>query len=121
MVKLSPTPLCRKTRTQNVTQMCFTYSLTLGCFSFLAGTLSTYSRGNKEPAIGYCVKGRCNLVSAINLQLIFLGHLSAGSSLQCSNLSAYYVTCWPSSPYTLSLSVFFHLAYTYCIYSMSRL
>lgn len=70
-----------------------------------------------------CVKGNrvCSIVCAINLQLIFLGHLSAGNYLRCSNLSDYYVTDWPSSPYTLSLSVIFHLACMYCMHSMSCL
>lgn len=52
----------------------------------------------------------CNIVCAIDPQLIFLGHLSAGSYLHCSNLSAYYVTPWPTLPYTHSLSVNFHSA-----------
>lgn len=55
----------------------------------------------------------CNIVCAINLQLIFLGHLSAGSTMHCSNLSAYYVTHWPTLPYMLSLSVIFHSAYVF--------
>lgn len=53
----------------------------------------------------HSVKSRtvCNIVWAINLQLIFLGHLSAGSYLYCSNLSAYYVTRWPTfTLYTLT-------------------
>lgn len=56
------------------------------------------------------VRTICNIVCAINLQLIFLGRLSAGSCLHCSNLSACYVIHWPSLPYTLSLAVIFHSA-----------
>lgn len=43
---------------------------------------------------------------AVNLRLRFLGHLSAGSYSHCSNLSAYYVTHWPTSPYTYTVCNF---------------
>lgn len=38
--------------------------------------------------------------------MIFLGHVSAGSDSHCSNLSAHYVTRWPTLTYMIS--VIFH-------------
>lgn len=73
-------------------------------------TVNMQRRAGKQPN---SVKGRtvCNIVWAMNPQLIFLGHLSAGSYFHCSNLSAYYVTHWPTLPCTLS--VIFHSAYVF--------
>lgn len=91
------------------------YNLKWMCFSvpqFLILGRKTENMQWRQPN---SVKGRtvCNivLVCAINPQLIFLGHLSAGSYLHCSNLSAYYVTHWPTLPYMLS--VIFHSAYAF--------
>lgn len=81
-----------------------------GSHSWLEHTVHWAESAGKQPA-NVKVRTVCNIVCAINLQLIFLGHLSAGSCLHCSNLSAYYVTHWPTLPYTLMLSVIFHSAY----------
>lgn len=52
----------------------------------------------------------CSVVRAINLLLIFLGHMSAGNLSLCSNLSAHYVT-HNTLACTLWLSGTFHPAY----------
>ena len=100
----SQPPFCKAAWEQRVSWIdgelnVFLPRLTFQRLSFLAGTQRTLSwrvQGNSQTAW----KGRavCGIECAINLQLRFLGHLSAGRYLHCSNLSAYYVTHWPTSP-----------------------